>query len=131
MNTKVASKAAVKTNSKTNTMKPGVDAEKAINQLRQEIKNLNKVVKDMQQKQDSQAIILMIPQKLLVKVNAYLSKVSPIMGRPVTLSELTYDALDVYICADEENIRVEKNQGDVDLEKNKKKSLIEEYSERV
>jgi hypothetical protein len=123
MDTPVANKTENKVNAKPTPPKPLTNQEKIINQLRQEIKNLSKIVKDIQQKQDTQAVIATIPGKLLIKINAYLSvsEVSHSMGRIVSLSELTCDALDVYIWGDEENKRLEEEWVKAEQEKNKKK----------
>ena len=45
MNAQAINKAAEEGNPKTNTTKAGTDQEKAINQLRQEIKTISKTVK--------------------------------------------------------------------------------------
>ena len=62
MNAQTTSKPAEKSSPKTDTAKPGADQEKAINQLRQEIRTLSKAVKEMQRKPDTQVIIVPIPQ---------------------------------------------------------------------
>lgn len=116
MNTQVATKAEKKVNAKPNPNKPGADQEKNINQLRQEIKNLAKAFNDMQQKHDMQAVIVMIPNKLLLKANAYLLAVSKEVGQTVTLSDLVSDAIDVYLWGEEENKRLEEERESAELE---------------
>jgi len=79
------------------------DQQKTINQLRQEIRGLNKTIKEMQQKPDLQVVSVMMPRKLLARTNKYLLDVSRDMGQMVSLSDLVCDALAVYIDADEED----------------------------
>ena len=95
---------------KTNAIKPGTNQEKVIAQLRQEIKNLAKTVKDMHQKQDTQTVIVTIPNELLFKVNAYLSDILPIIDNTVSLSDLICDALDLYLDAEKENEKLEEER---------------------
>jgi len=95
---------------KTNAIKPASDHEKVIDQFRQEILTLAKTVKDLQQKQDTQTVIITIPKELLIKVNAYLSDISPIMGHTVSLSDLTCDAFDLYLDAEKENEKLEEER---------------------
>ena len=119
MNAQATNKAAEKGNTKPNTTKPGADPEKAINQLRQEIRTLSKTVKEMQQKPETKAVIFLIPIKLLSKVNAYLSACEHSSGITISLSELICDALDVYIWAEEDNKRIEQERERAELEKQK------------
>ena len=69
MNTQATNKPVSKAAVKPNTTKPATDQEKAINQLRQEIRTLTKIVKEMQQKPDTQTVNIAIPRKLLSRVN--------------------------------------------------------------
>jgi hypothetical protein len=114
---KPISKAAVK----PNTTKPATDQNKAINQLRQEIRTLTKTVKEMQQKPDTQTVNIAIPRKLLSRVNLYLLNYAHSTGDTVSLSELTCDALDIYLDGEKENQRLEDERERVELEKNKGK----------
>ena len=95
---------AVKTGSvKTIPDKTEANQQQTINQLRQEIRGLNKTIKDLQQKPDLQVVSVMMPRKLVVRTNKYLLDVSRDMGQMVSLSDLVGDALDVYMDADEED----------------------------
>jgi hypothetical protein len=75
----------------------------------------------MQQKPETKAIIFMIPNKLLSKINAYLSDYERSAGITVSLSELICDALDVYIWAEEGNKRLEEERERAMLESVDKK----------
>jgi hypothetical protein len=88
MNVQATNKAVGKGNPKPNTTKPGADPEKAINQLRQEIRTLSKAVKEMQQKPDTKAVIVPMPRELLSKANAYLAKIERSAGLTWSISEL-------------------------------------------
>jgi aspartokinase len=121
MNVPVTNKTDNKATAKPNITKPGADQEKAINKLRQEIKTLTKTVKEMQQKTETQAVNISIPRKLLSRVNAYLLDYAHSTGETVSLSELTCDALNVYLWAEEDNKRLEEERERAELEKNKKK----------
>jgi hypothetical protein len=121
MNAPATNKPVNKVIAKPNTTKPGADPEKAINQLRQEIRTLSKSVKEMQQKPDTKAVIFLIPNKLLSKVNAYLSDCERSAGITISLSELICDALDVYIWAEDENKRMDEEREKVELESGDKK----------
>ena len=103
---------------KPNAVKPGNNQEKVIAQLRQEIKDLAKTVKDMQLKQDTQAVIGAIPKELLIKVNAYLSDIASIMGHTVSLSDLTCDVIDLYLDADKENEKLQEERRLAEQERN-------------
>jgi len=65
---------------------------------------------DLQQKQDAQSVIVMIPCKMLQEVNVYLSEVSRSMGYNVSLSELICEALDLYLDAEKGNERLEEER---------------------
>jgi hypothetical protein len=117
MNAQAINKSAEKSNPKTNRAKLGVDPEKAINQLRQEIRALSKAVKEMQQKSETQAVIVTIPNKLLSKFNVYLSDCNRSASTTVSLSALICDALDVYLWGEEENKRMEEERERAKLEK--------------
>ena len=97
-------------NTKPAPIKPGDNQEKVIAQLRQEINNLAKTVKDMQKKQDTQSVMVMIPSKMLQEINVYLSEVSRSIGHTVSLSDLTCDALDLYLDAEKENEKLEEER---------------------
>lgn len=118
MNVQATDKAAGKGTPKPSTTKPGADPEKAINQLRQEIRTLSKTVKEMQQKPDTKAVIFLIPDKLLSKVNAYLSACERSAGITISLSELICDALDVYMWAEEGSKRPERERVESEKPKN-------------
>ena len=120
MNAQAINKTAEKSNLKANTAKPGADQEKAINQLRQEIRTLSKAVKEMQQKPDTQAFIVTIPHKQLHEVNAYLSDYERNTGSTMTLSEFICEGIFYLLLGEEENKRLEEEQR-VELEKQKKK----------
>jgi hypothetical protein len=121
MNAQATNKPAEKSNPKTNMAKPGTDQEKVINQLRQEIRTLSKAVKGMQQKSDTKEVIVTIPNKLLSKVNAYLSDCERSASTTVGLSALICDALDVYLWGEEENKRMERERERAKLENGDKK----------
>jgi hypothetical protein len=110
MNAQATNKAAEKSNPKTNTTKPGADQEKVVNQLKQEIRTLSKTVKEMQQKPDTQAVIVTMPQKLFSKFNAYLSDCNRSAGTTVSLSTLICEAMGLYLWAEEENRRMEEER---------------------
>jgi len=93
-------------NIKPAPIKLAIDQEKVINQLRQEILTLTKAVQEMQQKQDAQSVIVMIPCKMLQEVNTYLSEASRSMGYNVSLSDLICEALDLYLDAEKDNERL-------------------------
>lgn len=117
MNATAPNKSANKVIAKPNTTKPGADQEKAINQLKQEIRTLSKAVKEMQQKPNTQVVIVPMPQRLLSKANAYLSEVDRSVGLTWSMSELICEALDLYLWAEEDNKRIEAEQERVELEK--------------
>ena len=119
MNVQAPDKAAGKGTPKPNATKPGTNPEKTINQLKQEIKTLSKTVKDMQQKPDTKAVIFLIPDKLLSKVNTYLSACERSTGITISFSELICDALDVYIWAEEGNKRLERERAESEKPKAK------------
>lgn len=96
MNAPTANKPENKVIAKPNTTKPGVDPEKAINQLRQEIRTLSKAVKEMQQKPNAQEVIVTMPQELFSKFNAYLFDCNRSAGTTVSLSALICKAMDLY-----------------------------------
>jgi hypothetical protein len=118
MNAPATNKPVNKVIAKPNTTKPGADPEKAINQFKQEIRTLSKTVKEMQQKPETKVVIFMIPNKLLSKVNTYLSACERSSGITISLSELICDALDVYIWAEEGNKRMERERAELEKQKN-------------
>jgi hypothetical protein len=75
----------------------------------------------MQQKPETKAAIFLIPNKLLSKVNAYLSACERSAGITISLSELICDALGVYVWAEEGNRRIEEERKKAELEKPKAK----------
>jgi hypothetical protein len=117
MNAQATNKTDNKATAKPNTTKAVIDQEKVINQLKQEIRTLTKTVKEIQQKPDTQAVIMTMPQELISRINVYLLEVSNTMGYTVSLSELTCDALDAYLWAEEDNKRLEEEQERAELEK--------------
>jgi hypothetical protein len=121
MNDQTVKKPENKANVKPKMTKPVTSQEKVIYQLQLDIENLSRTLKDFQQKQDRQAMIVTIPIQLLHEVDAYLLKASGIMDRTVSLSELICDALDIYLCAEKENERLEEERRLAELEKDKKK----------
>jgi len=121
MNTQATNKAADKSNPKPNTIKPGANQEKAINQLKQEIRTLSKMVKEMQQKTDTQTVIVPLPQKLLSKANSYLAEIDRSAGLTWSLSTLMCEALELYLWAEEDNKRIEEERERAELEMNEKK----------
>jgi hypothetical protein len=120
MNAQATNKAAEKGNPKTNTAKVGTDQEKAINQLKQEIKTLSKTVKEMQQKADTQEVIVPIPRESFSKANAYLSDIERSAGLTWSLSTLMCEALDLYLWGEEQNKRIEEERERTELENRKK-----------
>jgi len=120
MNTQATNKAADKSNPKPITTKPGTDPGKAINQLRQEIRTLSKAVKEMQQKPETQAVIVTMPQELFSKFNDYLSDCNRSAGTTVSLSALICETMDLYLWAEEENKRIEETRERTELEKSGK-----------
>lgn len=120
MNAQASHKPVNKDNPKPNTNKPGTDPEKAINQLKQEIRTLSKAVKEMQQKSDTQEVIVTMPQKLFSKANAYLSDIERSVGLSWSLSTLMCDALDLYLWGEEQNKRIEEERKRTALENRKK-----------
>jgi hypothetical protein len=110
MNTQVTNKTTEKSNPKSSPIKETVDQKKTISQLKQEIRTLNKVVKEMQQKPAIQTVMVPLPQKLLSKANAYLSEIDHSTGVIWSISTLMCEALDLYLWAEEENKRMEEEQ---------------------
>lgn len=110
MDGQATGKAAERGIVKTNTVKTPVDPEKAINQIRQEIKALTKTVKGMQQKPDTHMAIVLVPSKLLSKANAYLVEIEKSVGLTWSLSTLMCEALDAYLWAEEDNKRIEERE---------------------
>jgi hypothetical protein len=117
MNAQATNKPTEKSNPKPNTTKPGADQEKVINQLRQEIRTLSKAVKEMQQRTDTQAVVVTMPQELFSKFNAYLSDCNRNAGTTVSLSALICEAMDLYLWAEEENKQKEEEREKAELEK--------------
>jgi hypothetical protein len=66
-------------------------------------------------------LVFMIPNKLLFKVNAYLSDFVDSTGKPISLSDFICEAIDLYLCCEEENKRLENERKLAELGKNKKK----------
>ena len=83
------------------TTQQGADQEKAINQLRQEIRTIAKAVIDMQQKTETQAIIVEIPKELFMRLHAYISDWLFVTGHSLSLSEYVTGAVDVCLGCDE------------------------------
>jgi len=120
MNAPVTKKAENKVNAKPNVAKGTADQEKAINQLKQEIRTLSKAVKEMQQRQDTQTVMITMPQELFAQFNAYLSYSNNIIGRKVNLSELICEAMQFHLWAEEENKRREEEYERAQSEKQSK-----------
>jgi hypothetical protein len=76
MTVKDAKEIVDNTDKKDNSTKPDMDQRKIINQLRQEIKNLSKTVKEIQKGPDIQAINIAIPKGLLSRANAYEKRIT-------------------------------------------------------
>ena len=112
MNAQATPKSAGKVNAKNVVTKPAGETEKAINQLKQEVRTLSKTVKEMQLIPDTKAVIFLMPNKLLSRVNAYLSDCERSAGITISLSELICDALDVYMWAEEGNRRLEQERAE-------------------
>jgi hypothetical protein len=110
MSTQTTNKAAEKANPKTGVAKTAMDQEQAINQLRQEIRNLSKTVKEMQRRPNVQMVDVGIPRDLFLKVNAYLLDYEKETGKEMSLSEMICDAFDVYLWGEEENKRIEEER---------------------
>jgi hypothetical protein len=130
MNTPITKKPADKSKAKPVTTKPiatktGADQEKAINQLKQEIRTLAKAVIDMQQRPDTQAIIVEIPKELFIRLNAYIADWLFVTGNNLSLSEYVTGAVDVCLGCDEEELRPEKGKKLAELEKNKQEKIQE------
>ncbi len=106
------------------TTKPGADQEKAINQLRQEIRIVAKAVIDMQQKPETQAIIVTMPKELFAKLNAYIDYEHSI-GDNLSLSEYVTGAVDVCLYSDEDDARRMAEEKLAELEKNKQEKIQE------
>ena len=116
MNVQSIDKTAEKNSPKTNHVKAEKDQEKVISQLRQEIRILNKTVKQMQQKPDTKEVVVTIPRKLFSKINAFLLDYERNTGEAVSQSELICDALEVYLWAEEGNKQMEEERQGVELE---------------
>ncbi|MCX5830632.1 MAG: hypothetical protein NT140_01860 [Deltaproteobacteria bacterium] len=101
---------------KPNTAKPA-NNQQLISQLRQEIKTLNKTIKDIQKKPDLQIVSVMMPRQLLSKANALLLAYSHSMGELYGISDLICDAVELYVWGDEENQRLEKEQQEAEQAK--------------
>jgi len=101
---------------KPNTVKP-VSDQQLISKLRQEIKTLNKTIKDIQKKPDLQIVSVMMPRQLLSKANDLLLAYSHSMGELHGISDLICDAVELYLWGDEENQRLEKEQQEAEQAK--------------
>ena len=121
MNVQTIDKTAEKGSPKTNQVKVGKDQEKVISQLRQEIRTLNKTIKQMQQKPDTKEVMVAIPRKLFSKMNAFLVDYERNTGEAVSQSELICDALDVYLWAEEGNKQMEEERRTTEIENRDKK----------
>ena len=119
MDARIPNKTGDKTTSKAVANKVATDQDKAtINKLRQEIRDLNKMIKEMQ-KPDIQAINIAVPRKLLTRVNRYLADYTRSTGEVLNLSDFICDAMDIYLWAEEDNKRSEEVQRKAELEKQK------------
>jgi hypothetical protein len=117
MQTQITNKAIDKSDAKPKPTKTAVDQDKIIKQLRQEIKTLNKTIKDMQQKPDIQAINIAISKKLLSRVNAYLMEFVHDTGETMNLSDFICEAMDLYLYGEEQNKRIEEERKRVGSER--------------
>ena len=120
MNAPATNKPVNKVIAKPSTTKPEANPEKAISQIKQEIRTLSKAVKEMQQKPETKAIIVPISRELLSKANAYLSEIDRSVGLTWSLSELICEALNLYLWAEEDNKRIEEERERAGLEKQDK-----------
>ncbi|MEI7639229.1 MAG: hypothetical protein WCJ37_18095 [Syntrophus sp. (in: bacteria)] len=105
--------------------KPGADQEKAINQLRQEIRTLAKAVIDMQQKPETQAIIVEIPKELFIRLNPILIDFEQCTGRTMSISEYIIGAVESCLYSDEDALRREAEEKLAEMEKNKQEKIPE------
>jgi hypothetical protein len=121
MNVKTIDKTTEKDSPKINQVKVGEDQEKVISQLRQEIRTLNRTIKQMQQKPDTKEVLVTIPRKLFSKMNAFLADYERNTGEAVSQSELICDALDVYLWAEEGNKQMEEERQRVESQNGDKK----------
>ena len=110
MNATVNKKTENKNNAKPNTAKIIADQKKVITQLKQEIKTLTKTIKDMQHNPDTQSFMITIPQELFIRLNAYLSDYMRNTRETVSLSDFISDAINVYLCYEEQDSRTEAQE---------------------
>jgi len=69
MNAQTATKMENKGKEKSNTAKSGISQDKAIDKLRQEIAALAKTFKTIQEKQDTQAIVVTMSNEMFNEIN--------------------------------------------------------------
>ena len=110
MNAPVAKKTENKSNAKPNTAKIIADQKKVISQLKQEIKTLTKTIKDMKHNPDAQSFMITIPQALFVRLIRYLSDYMRGSGETVSLSDFISDAINVYLCYEEQDRQTEAQE---------------------
>jgi hypothetical protein len=121
MNAQTIDKTSEKSNLKPEPAKVGKDQERVISQLRQEIRTLNRTVKQLQQRPDTKEVMVTIPRKLFSKMNTFLVDYEHNTGEAVSQSELICDALDVYLWAEEGNKQMEEERQGVELGSGDKK----------
>ena len=110
MNATVNKKTENKSNAKPDMTKTITDQKKIITQLKQEIKTLTKTIKDMQHNPDTQSFMITIPQELFIRLNAYLSDYMRNTRETVSLSDFISDAINVYLCYEEQDRRTEAQE---------------------
>ena len=105
--------------------KPGADQEKIINQLKQEIRIVAKAVIDMQQKPDTQAIIIEMPSEFLTRLNPILIDFEQCAGRTMSISEYMIGAVESCLYSDEDALLRETEEKLAELEKSKQENIQE------
>lgn len=108
-------KAIDKNDPKPKPTKTTMDRETIIRQLRQEIRTLNKTIKEMKKGPDIQAISIAIPKSLLSRVNRYLMELAQGTGETMNLSDFICEAVDLYLYGEEQNKRIEEKRNQVGL----------------
>jgi len=125
MNVPVTKKPDNKGKTKPVTTKAGADQEKVINHLRQEIRTLAKAVKEMQQKPDTQAIIIEMPSEFLTRLNPILIDFEQCTGRTMSISEYMIGAVESCLYSDEDALLRETEEKLAELEKSKQENIQE------
>ena len=125
MNVPITKKPDNKGKAKPAATKPGSDQEKAIKELKQEIRTLAKAVKDMQQKPETQAIIIEMPIEFLTRLNPILIDFEQCTGRTMSISEYIIGSVESCLYSDEDALRREAEEKLAELEKNKQEKIQE------